>query len=185
MPPLPPFVRSGEDDSCFYALAYCRGAYGAKEPRKEPVSLVLYFCTSPEYTRYSLHVVDSDGYGYAYFRGSDDLDTADYTLMTAWDDHGVPPAIWRLFPLSGIAEGDWRAGSDDRAAYFEARGDLCRIVYPFRIRYHMEVPPLFHRDPDFVPPSIMDNEGSEESREIFRTVMDAARRRSAEGGDSP
>jgi hypothetical protein len=147
------------------------------------VFLVLYFCTDPECTRYSLHVVDAHGYCYAYSRGFDERDTAEYALMCAWDDHRVSPATWRLFPLAGIPEDAWPGDSGDRAAYSAARSDFCRIVYPFRIRSHFSPPPLFHPDPDFVPPSIMAGESSEESREIFQAVVDAASRTLASGDE--
>jgi hypothetical protein len=175
MPPLPPFLQSGEDDARFYALAYCRGAYGTEEPRTEPVFLVLYYCTSPLFTRYSLHIVDADGHCYAYSRGYDSRDTAEYTMMQAWARRGVAPAIWRLFPLAGIAEDAWREGSEDREAYSAARADFCRIVHPFRIHSHFRLPPSFHPDPDFVPPSIMAGQPSEEGREILKAVMEAYR----------
>ncbi len=177
MPPLPPFVRPGEDGVRFYALAYCRGSYANDTPWGDrPTFVVLYFCTSGDYTRYSYHIVDAAGHCYAYTRGDDRRDTAEYALLRAWDNYRVPPAIWRLFPLAGIPEDVWPGDSEGRAAYFAARADLCTIFYTFRLLSQSEASPLFHPDPDFVPPSILMGEESEESREIFRAVLEVARR---------
>lgn len=173
MPPLPPFLTTGEDGARFYALAYCRGAYGSKEPWTQPVFLVLYFSTDPEFSRFSKHIVDADGYCFAYSRGSDKYGSPEYALLSAWESQHVSPAKWRLFPLAGIPDDAWPEGSEDRAAYSAVRADFCRIVYPFRIEAQFEVPPLFHPDPDFVPPSIMTGESSEESEEIFRAISEA------------
>jgi hypothetical protein len=175
MPPLPPFLTAGEDDARFYALAYCRGAYGSHGPRTEPVFLVLYFCTSPAFTRYSQHIVDDEGRRFAYFRGNDERDTADYALLWAWDDHQVAPATWRLFPLANIPGDAWEGRPGEHAAYMAARADLCRLLYAFRISAHFAAPPLFHPDPDFVPPSLLAGESSEESREILGAVMESVR----------
>ena len=184
MPPLPPFLTAGEDGARFYALAYCRGAYVIGEPRIEPVFLILYFCVSPVFTRYSQHIVDEEGRCLAYTRGNDERDTPEHALLRAWDAHRVAPGIWRLFPLANIPEDVWAEGPKDRAAYFAARRDLCLIFYPFRISRQSSVPPLFQPDPDFVPPSIMQGESSEESREIWRAVMETVRNApTTEGGD--
>jgi hypothetical protein len=184
MPPLPPFVQPDEDGVPFYALAYCRGSYANDTPWGDrPTFLVLYFCTGGDYTRYSHHIVDAEGHCYAYKRGDDRRDTAEYSLLLAWDNFQVPPGTWRLFPLAGIPEDAWPGESEDHAAYFAARGDLCTIFYPFRIHSHFAVPSLFQPDPDFVPPSIMAGEASEESLEISRAVTEAARRSSESEDD--
>ncbi len=177
MPPLPPFVQSDDEGGAhFYALAYCRGAYGSGERREEPVFLVLYFCMNPRYTDYSLHIVDADGRCHAYSRGHDDRDTLEYALMRAWARHLVSPAVWRLYPRAAIAEDAWTASPDEGAAYSAARANFCRIVHPFRLQAHFAAPPHFHLDPDFVPPSMLAGQSSEESREIFQAVMEAAAR---------
>lgn len=166
---LPPFEQSGEDGARFYALSYCQGIYGTRPPPGgASVFLTIYFTTAPDYTHFTLHIVDAGGHCFAYFRGDDDLDSPENALLNAWDDFQVSPATWRLFPLLKIPEDTLPRDSEVRAAYFSARSHLCRLFWRFRVRKHFSPPPLFHPDSDFAPPSIM--EESDESKEIMQAT---------------
>ncbi|MGC8644060.1 MAG: hypothetical protein ACP5XB_29725 [Isosphaeraceae bacterium] len=159
---LPPFVSSGDSGASFYTLAYCRGTYGI-QPTIPGVFLTLNFTTSPDFTRYSLTIRDADGRVYLYSRGEDSLE---YVLLSTSNDYAIPPAFWQLYPLIGLAQDAWGNRNDDRDAYLESRGRLCRILWRFRIHEHLRPPSPFTLDPSFVPPSLFDAEPRGDAIEI-------------------
>jgi hypothetical protein len=176
MSSFPPFLAPGEDDVRFYAIAYCQGQYDGS-PEGDSVFLTLYFTTAPDFTRFSLHIVNAEGYCFTYMRGVDEFDLPEYALLNAWATFQVPPATWRLFPLSSIPGDAWPQDDEQRTSYFAARDHLCRLFYHFRIHARFSAHFGFTLDPGFAPPSIM--EESDETREIMSAMERSEESRSS------
>ena len=155
---LPPFLNHSEEGVPFYTLAYCRGHY----PRdRDPISvgfLSIDVTTSSDFTRYSLSIRNADGHLHAYRRGDDAIDSLEYTLLVAAEEFGVSAAYWQLYPLVGLSAEFWSRLTRDHDLYLASRGKLCRILWHFRIaeQSKADVLPLFKRDPDFTPPSLIE-----------------------------
>lgn len=128
--PTPPFHTKGRPEGDFYALAYVVGEY---IPQKgEEAFYVLSWSPSESFTRFSFSTARlADGSPLAYHRGTDDLDTLEFSILRASEDERVPPYSWRLYPAEHIDESAF-ASDGVRDEYAEVPTRLCLILWCVR-----------------------------------------------------
>ena len=126
---VPPFHSRGEDDGHFYALAYVPGLYVPPSGKSQDEAFfVLKFSPSKGFTRFSVSTVSPDGGLFQYSRGTDELDSVEYTMLRSWREEEVPLHAWRFDPSTAV---EASAFTDDgaRAAYEAARMRVARIIF--------------------------------------------------------
>src|SRR6266581_4288269 len=130
---IPPFHSLGDGNGHFYAVAHVFGSYVPPSGRSQGEAFyILDFSPSKGFTRFSLSIVSPDGHQFAYSRGLDELDSAEYTLLHAWRDERVPMHAWRLFPSASVEEAAFSGDAAARSAYEAARRRVAIILYHAR-----------------------------------------------------
>src|SRR4051794_16667239 len=127
---IPRFHSLGDDDGHFYAIAYVVGTYVPPSGNSQSDAFhVLDFSPSKDFTRFSYSTVLPEGEVLHYTRGVDELDSAEYALLRAWREEGVPTHAWRLFPSVSIEEDAFGGDLTARAAYEDSRRRVALILY--------------------------------------------------------
>lgn len=167
----PQFISFGEDDARFFALAYVPGFYEAPSGKtRDEAFLILRFSRSAGFTTFSLATEAPDGSCYHYSRGTDELDSAEYTMFRAWMEEKVPFHAWRFYPTSAVDDAAF--GSDSvRAEYQAARFRVAHIIIQARMRVWTQqqfpVKPFFYFDEaDFPEPMAETSEMEDISRYV-------------------
>ncbi len=152
---MPPFHSVGEDNGHFYAVAYVPGFYVPPSGKsRDEAFFVLNFSPSESYTRFSVATVSPTGELFHYSRGTDDLDSAEYSMLRASREELVPLHAWRFFPSAAIQAATF---TDDsvRVAYEAARRRVAHILFQARIHVWTQTQypskPLFQFDECAVP----------------------------------
>jgi hypothetical protein len=176
---IPRFHSVSKDDGHFYAVAYVFGSYVTPSGRSEGDAFhVLDFSPTPNFSRFSFSTVSPESHNFGYKRGSDDIDTAEYALLCAWQEEGVPPYAWLLFPSAAVVESDFNGDAEARSAYEAARRRVALMLYfargHRRIKTKYPAEPMFRLSEADLPAGPMN---SAESEEISKYVMDYARAR--------
>lgn len=114
---------------CFHALAWCPVRH--LNPTPESAELRLCFSASVGFTRLSFQVLDANGHLLLYQRSPEHSASADAALVAAWADFGVAGSVWQVSP---IAAGSAFDSELDAARCARARRELCRALYPLRMR---------------------------------------------------
>ena len=144
----PPFHSLGEDNGHFYAVAYVPGFYVPPSGKsRDEAFFVLSFSPSESYTRFSVSTVSSMGELFHYSRGTDELDSAEYAMLRAWREEGVPLHAWRFYPSASV---EAAAFTDDsaRMAYEAARRRVAHII--FQARTHVWTQTQYPSKPRFL-----------------------------------
>jgi hypothetical protein len=172
---VPPFHSPGENDGHFYALAYVPGQYVPPSGQSQGEAfLVLNFSPSEGFTRFSLSTVSRDGYLFHYSRGTDGLDTAEYMMLRAWREEGVPFHAWRFFPSKAV-EASAFTDDESRAAFDAARTRVAYIIYyacgHLRIQSQYPGKPLFRFFETDLPDMMVSSPESEDiSNQILKSM---------------
>jgi hypothetical protein len=96
-----------------------------KKPRF-PAALGIYFCSHKDFTRFSRLSFAADGRHLSYTRGNEKHDTLEFMFLLTLLDESIHPAVWRLFPRTGIPV-NFHSGE-----YEAARRHVCRLLLHFR-----------------------------------------------------
>ncbi len=174
---IPRFHSLGENDGHFYAVAYVFGNYvPPTAPQNGEAFFVLDFSPSKNFSRFSFSTVSPDGHMFAYTRGSDDIETVEYALLRAWQNSGVPPHAWRLFPSASVVKSDFGGDASARSAYEDARRRAALVFYAARMKQKFPAKPMFRFSEADCPEAMV---STSESQEISKYVLDYARARTA------
>jgi len=164
-----PFITWGEGEAPFYCLCYMDGVYRQTRGDK-PATQGLYFCPSPNFSRFSLHIFGEDGGKVLYHRGDDNLDSIEFVFLDLLL-RGVEPYFWHLFPREQVV-----VPNEHQEQYEQHRKHLCLLLYHFRVGKHLEmailkkkVVPKFNVAEDAKPPHL--DEETDESEEIMAAVI--------------
>ena len=131
---IPQFHSKGSPRGDFYALAFVKGIYvPPSEKTKDDALLILNYSPSKDFTRFSFAIDSVDGRLHAYRRGIDILDSIETALLNAWYEYDVPPHLWSLFPKQRISTARFASKSKHSKQYWDARRQLCSLLYHFRI----------------------------------------------------
>jgi hypothetical protein len=138
---MPTESQEAEEGGRFHDIAWCPVQYASRI--RESAELRLVYSPSVGFTRYAFQVLGTNGQLLLYQRGPDQASSADAALLAGWTDFGVPAYVWRLSPMPAGAEFDSEPAA---AGYAAARQELCRALYPLRMRAwanrHLNVEPL-------------------------------------------
>lgn len=151
----PPFHSLGEDNGHFYAIAYVPGFYVPPSGKsRDEAFFILNFSASASYTRFSMSTVSSTGHKFHYSRGTDELDSAEYAMLRAWREEGVPLHAWLFYPSASVEAAAFTDGST-RTAYETARRRVALILFQARtlvwIQAQYPSKPLFQFDEAVIP----------------------------------
>ncbi len=126
---MPTQSHDGEGGGRFHPLAQSPIRYGTADA--PPAELRLCFSGSSGFTRLSFHVVDAKDEAQIYQRGPEHSMCVDAALLAAWADVGVPAFAWRLAPQPSASAFESPMQATE---YGRARLELCRALYPIRMR---------------------------------------------------
>ena len=123
-----PFYSPNEGGGHFYSLVWCAARF---PPAESSVSarLVLRYCPSVGFSRFSLFAYGDEGDLRMYQRGPDHSSAVEAALIDAWLALGVPAFAWHLFPFEQSF-----ASEDHERAYAGARQEVCRALYRARMQ---------------------------------------------------
>ncbi len=164
-----PFLTWGEGDAPFYCLGYMDGIYRMTRG-SQPATQGIYFCPSPQFSLFSLHIFAEDGSMILYHRGDDNLDSLEFVLLGLLRQ-GVEPYFWHLFPREQVA-----VPTEHQEQYEQHRARFCLLLHHFRTLNHLEmeilhkrVPPKFNAAPDAKSPYL--DEATAENEEIMAAAI--------------
>jgi hypothetical protein len=151
----PPFHSLGEDNGHFYAIAYVPGFYVPPSGKsRDKAFFVLSFSPSEGYTRFSLSTVSPKGMIFQYSRGTDELDSAEYMMLRAWREEGVPLHAWHFYPSASVEAAAFLDEST-RDAFEAARRRVAHIIFQARTHVWAQAQfaskPLFQFDAAVIP----------------------------------
>jgi hypothetical protein len=126
---FPFFSHETNDDGEFFALAWCPIRFLARNA--DSADLVLCFSPTQGFSRFSFHAFSAQAERELYQRGPEHSESVDAALLAAWTDFGVPAFSWKLaeIPTDGVL-----ASGVHSSGYRRARRELCRALYPVRMR---------------------------------------------------